>query len=70
MSQQKQMTGGDGVRVESRAKVPYQFSSTSLKKLPIPEIFERPNLEGLFLAWLPRQMKRQTEFCSFLRIKF
>lgn len=42
VSQQKQMTGGDGVRVESRAKVPYQFSSTSLKKLPIPEIFERP----------------------------
>lgn len=42
VSQQKQMTGGDGVRVESRAKVPYQFSSTSLKKLPIPEILEEP----------------------------
>lgn len=40
VSHQKQMTGGDGVRVDSRAKVPYQFAGTALKKLPIPEDFE------------------------------
>ena len=28
VSHQKQMTGGDGVRVTSRAKVPYQFAGT------------------------------------------
>ncbi|WP_423302264.1 BREX-2 system adenine-specific DNA-methyltransferase PglX [Pseudomonas aeruginosa] len=36
VSQQKQMTGGDGVRVDSKAKVPYQFASTALKRLPVP----------------------------------
>jgi hypothetical protein len=36
---QKQLTGGDGVRVEFVSKVPYQFSGTALKKLPIPSDF-------------------------------
>ncbi len=40
VSHQKQMTGGDGVRVVSRSKVPYQFAGTALKKLPIPGLFE------------------------------
>ncbi|MEI7773921.1 MAG: BREX-2 system adenine-specific DNA-methyltransferase PglX, partial [Verrucomicrobiota bacterium] len=39
VAQQKQMTGGDGVRVETRAKVPYQFASTQLLKLVIPDAF-------------------------------
>ena len=38
-SHQKQMTGGDGVRVDSKAKVPYQFGSTQLHRLPIPTAF-------------------------------
>jgi hypothetical protein len=33
---QKQLTGGDGVRVESKAKVPYAFSGTQVSQLPIP----------------------------------
>jgi hypothetical protein len=33
---QKQMMGGDGIRIESRAKVPYAFNGTALGKLPIP----------------------------------
>jgi len=37
VAHQKQMTGGDGVRVESRAKVPYQLSGTQLGELPISE---------------------------------
>src|SRR5262249_8421053 len=39
VAHQKQMTGGDGVRVESRCKVPYQFSGTQLGNLPIPPTF-------------------------------
>jgi len=42
VSHQKQMTGGDGVRITDRSKVPYQFAGTALKKLPIPEAFEQP----------------------------
>lgn len=36
VSHQKQMTGGDGVRVSSRAKVPFQFSGTRMKQFPLP----------------------------------
>lgn len=41
---QKQMMGGDGIRISSRAKVPYQFGGTRLLELPIPESFSRENL--------------------------
>ena len=40
VSHQKQMTGGDGVRITDRSKVPFQFAGTALKKLPIPATFE------------------------------
>lgn len=42
VSHQKQMTGGDGVRIQSRAKVPYQFAGTRLLGIPLPDTF----LEG------------------------
>ena len=35
--QQKQLTGGDGVRVEFISKVPYQFSGTAVGTTPLPE---------------------------------
>ena len=38
---QKQLTGGDGVRVESISKVPYQFGGTALGRLPIPAGFTK-----------------------------
>ncbi len=44
VAQQKQMMGGEGIRVSSKAKVPYQFSGTQLKKLPIPKLFLETNL--------------------------
>jgi hypothetical protein len=44
VSHQKQMTGGDGVRVAYRSKVPYQFSGTALKKLPIPSRFKEKDI--------------------------
>lgn len=40
VSHQKQMMGGDGIRISSKAKVPYQFSGTQLKQLPIPNAWE------------------------------
>jgi hypothetical protein len=36
VSHQKQMVGGDGVRVSERSKVPYEFSSTQLEDFPLP----------------------------------
>ena len=39
VSHQKQMVGGDGVRISSRAKVPYQFAGTRLREMPIPDSF-------------------------------
>ena len=47
VSQQKQMTGGDGVRVSTRAAVPYEFAGTQLQKLPIPASFDRGSLRDL-----------------------
>lgn len=46
---QKQMTGGDGVRVADRSKVPYQFAGTALKKMPIPEAFEEPEFRRVLI---------------------
>ena len=36
VSQQKQLTGGDGVRVETRSTVPYEFSATQMESIPLP----------------------------------
>ncbi len=37
VSHQKQLTGGDGVRVQSRAKVPYEFAGNQILNFPIPD---------------------------------
>ena len=51
VSHQKQMMGGDGIRISEKSKVPYQFASTRLLELPLPENWEshplRPRLIGL-----------------------
>ncbi len=36
VSHQKQMMGGDGIRISEKSKVPYQFASTQLRELPLP----------------------------------
>lgn len=33
---QKQMMGGDGIRISDKSKVPYQFASTRVQELPLP----------------------------------
>jgi hypothetical protein len=51
VAHQKQLTGGDGVRVESRAKVPYQYSGSQLLNLSLPPAWQtghmRQRLEAL-----------------------
>lgn len=37
VSHQKQMMGGDGIRISEKSKVPYQFASTRLQELPLPD---------------------------------
>jgi hypothetical protein len=61
VSHQKQMTGGDGVRVDTKAKVPYQYSGTQLSNLPIPsESFAGPQRARLVvLGRLAEQVGRQ-----------
>ena len=36
VSHQKQMMGGDGIRISDKSKVPYQFASTRVQELPLP----------------------------------
>jgi hypothetical protein len=43
---QKQMMGGDGIRVSERSKVPYEFPSTQLGKLPLPLNWPNVSLYG------------------------
>jgi hypothetical protein len=47
---QKQMTGGDGVRVESRAKVPYAMSGTSVGRVPVPKAWKQGPLRDRLIA--------------------
>jgi hypothetical protein len=49
--QQKQLTGGDGVRVEFISKVPYQFSGTALKKIPLPSAIILGRYKSVFLRY-------------------
>ena len=57
VAHQKQMMGGDGVRIESKAKVPYAFSGTQLGKLPVPEPWEAGHIRERLLE-LTRMMDR------------
>ena len=65
VAHQKQMTGGDGVRVEFRSKVPYQFSGTQLGKLPVPSSFDK-GPQRVRLTALAKEMDRATSELSIL----
>ena len=53
VSHQKQMMGGDGIRISEKSKVPYQFASTRVQEFPLPEGWAAHPLKGL-LAELAR----------------
>lgn len=65
VSHQKQMMGGDGIRVNSKAKVPYQFGGTQLGKLPIPSAAMDGQLRDR-LTVLTRQLRHAAEQYSTL----
>jgi hypothetical protein len=48
---QKQMMGGDGIRISEKSKVPYQFAGTRVQELPLPKDWlkhpDRPRLTEL-----------------------
>ena len=48
--QPKQMTAGDGVRIESVAKVPHEFSATQMSNLPLPRDWETNPLRQTIAA--------------------
>lgn len=54
VSHQKQLTGGDGVRVEAIEKVPYEFATKQIQELPIPGRFWNEQHQKTF-AKLSRQ---------------
>jgi type I restriction-modification system DNA methylase subunit len=47
---QKQMMGGDGIRIDSKAKVPYAFNSTAVENLPIPSSFTQGQLRDQLIS--------------------
>ncbi|UZE96939.1 BREX-2 system adenine-specific DNA-methyltransferase PglX [Alkalimarinus alittae] len=51
VSHQKQLTGGDGVRIEFVSKVPYQFAGTALKKLPVANALFSGKFEKLVVKY-------------------
>jgi hypothetical protein len=59
VSHQKQMMGGDGIRISSRAKVPYQFAGTRLQELPIPDSFNSSELRTRLI-----EITRRLERCA------
>jgi len=57
---QKQMMGGDGIRIESKSKVPYAFNGTALGKLPIPEMWKQGELRERLVS-MTRRMDELTQ---------
>jgi hypothetical protein len=57
VSHQKQMMGGDGIRVSEKTKVPYAFGGTQLKQLPLPYNWQDHLLKNL-LTELARQAEQ------------
>lgn len=66
VSHQKQMMGGDGIRISEKSKVPYQFASTRLHELPLPENWKFHPLKPRLID-LAREMDRLARQTSSLR---
>jgi hypothetical protein len=66
VSHQKQMMGGDGIRISEKSKVPYQFASTRLLELPLPEDWRSHPLKSRLIC-LAREIDQLAHQTSFLR---
>lgn len=65
---QKQMMGGDGIRIESKTKVPYAFSGTALGRMPIPDGWKDGPLRERLLR-VTREMDAASQKHSSLTAK-
>ena len=65
VSHQKQMMGGDGIRISEKSKVPYQFASTRLQALPLPENWKSNPLKARLIG-LAREADRLAQLTSTL----
>lgn len=63
VSHQKQMMEGDGIRISEKAKVPYQFASTRVQELPLPEDWSSHPLKTRLIE-LAREADRQSHIAS------
>ncbi|QEG24772.1 BREX-2 system adenine-specific DNA-methyltransferase PglX [Mariniblastus fucicola] len=50
VSQRKQMSGGESIRIQDLSKVPFEYSTTQVKKIPIPTGFRNPELREQLIA--------------------
>ena len=66
VSHQKQMMGGDGIRISEKSKVPYQFASTRLQELPLPEGWASHSLKARLIE-LSREVDRLSQLNSSLQ---
>lgn len=66
VSHQKQMMGGDGIRISEKSKVPYQFASTRLQELPLPENWASHPLKARLIE-LAREVDRLSQLNSSLQ---
>lgn len=66
VSHQKQMMGGDGIRISEKSKVPYQFASTRLQELPLPENWASHPLKPRLIE-LAREMDRLAQLTTSLQ---
>ena len=66
VSHQKQMMGGDGIRISEKSKVPYQFACTRLQELPLPDNWKSHPLKPRLIS-LAREVDRLAQQSSSLR---
>lgn len=66
VSHQKQMMGGDGIRISEKSKVPYQFASTRLQELPLPDNWASHTLKPRLIE-LARGMDGLAQLISSLQ---
>lgn len=58
--------GGDGIRISEKSKVPYQFGSTRVRELPLPENWASHSLKPR-LVELAREVDRLAQLSSSLQ---
>jgi hypothetical protein len=61
---QKQMMGGDGIRITDKSKVPYEFHGTALAKMPFPEAWRTTELRARLIEVTRRMDELASEHAS------